>query len=67
MCLHFLFTGLDQPGYLRDSNYLLPWDIPVPKGTLLDGRAWPSPSESGGGRKGGKHRDKRSHKGENGI
>ncbi|XP_071805949.1 nonsense-mediated mRNA decay factor SMG8-like [Asterias amurensis] len=55
--------GLDQPGFLRDSNFLLPWDIPIPKGSALD-PSWPVPSESasGGGRKGGKHRDKRGHK-----
>ena len=59
-----LCTGLDQTGFLRDTNFLVPWDIPVPKGSTLDGHAWPSPSESGGGgRKGGKHRDKRAHKG----
>ena len=59
-----MFSGLDQPGFLRDSNFLLPWDIPIPKGSALD-PSWPVPSESasGGGRKGGKHRDKRGHKG----
>ncbi|XP_033100285.1 protein smg8-like isoform X2 [Anneissia japonica] len=52
--------GLEQPGFLRDSNYLLPWDIPVPKGSHLD-PSWPAPGETGG-RRGGRQRDKRPHR-----
>ncbi|XP_022109278.1 protein smg8-like isoform X2 [Acanthaster planci] len=59
--------GLEQqPGFLRDCNFLVPWDIPIPKGSALD-PSWPVLSDSAGAssRKGGKHRDKRGAKDSN--
>ncbi|XP_038074282.1 protein smg8-like [Patiria miniata] len=54
--------GLEQPGFLRNCNFLVPWDLPVPKGSALD-PSWPVLSDTGGSsRKGGKHRDKRGAK-----
>ncbi|XP_072174568.1 nonsense-mediated mRNA decay factor SMG8-like [Diadema setosum] len=51
--------GLDQRSFLRESKHLLPWDIPIPKGAVLDSH-WPSPSETvSTSKKGGRGRDKK--------
>lgn len=40
--------GLELPGFLAGSNFLLPWDIPVKS----EPEKWPSVSETfGGGKK----------------
>uniref|UniRef100_A0ABM0MJ96 Nonsense-mediated mRNA decay factor SMG8 n=1 Tax=Saccoglossus kowalevskii TaxID=10224 RepID=A0ABM0MJ96_SACKO len=55
----FLVAGLDQPGFLHGSSFLLPWDIPIPSEAKSE-QNWPAPSE--GGRRGGKKMDKRAQK-----
>jgi len=40
-------TGLDQPGFLHGSNFLLPWDIAV-RGGSVDKSKWPLVSEATG-------------------
>ncbi|XP_063965334.1 nonsense-mediated mRNA decay factor SMG8-like isoform X1 [Lytechinus pictus] len=51
--------GLEQPNFMRDSKHLLSWDIPIPKGSLLDS-VWPSPGEIvTSSKKGGRTRDKK--------
>ncbi|XP_030842357.1 protein smg8 isoform X2 [Strongylocentrotus purpuratus] len=52
--------GLDHPNFMRDSKHLLAWDIPIPKGSVMDA-VWPSPSEmvTTSSKKGGRGRDKK--------
>ncbi|XP_013398523.1 protein SMG8 [Lingula anatina] len=49
-------TGIDQPGFMHGSNYLLPWDILV-KG---DREKWPAINEAPGGKKGKNKRGQKS-------
>ncbi|KAJ8021991.1 Protein SMG8 [Holothuria leucospilota] len=52
--------GLDQPNFLRDMNFLLPWDIPIPKGSKMD-LNWPE-LEKTSGRRGGRNRERKTQR-----
>ncbi|XP_071840984.1 nonsense-mediated mRNA decay factor SMG8-like isoform X2 [Apostichopus japonicus] len=52
--------GLDHPGFLREMNFLLPWDIPIPKGSKMDVN-WPEP-EKASGRRGGRNRERKTQR-----
>lgn len=42
--VNVLFLGLDLPGFLHGSNFLLPWDITV----RVEKEKWPTVGETGG-------------------
>ena len=39
-----IFSGLDQPGFVTSSNFLLPWEVVI-KGIVKDQAPWPHVGE----------------------